>query len=208
MHCRFRLLPPQLVVPAMGGTCRRNHARLPVFSNLHMRNSGNTDGGRLVAPETLWLFAGEQPTTDSGNLQPMLDTVWTLQYQIPGAICGFAGEITTSEGLSGVALDGFEHPHLSGLALLFTDGLTVCCAMFADDLSAGFTHAVHLRFAQPRGMNAFSSNARLQQTLGMEAHPLCSSIFQVGFEVRHPDACLSQPRVRCVSACFAALLTF
>ena len=62
--------------------------------------------------------------------------------------------------------------------------LTLCHGLCADSVSGGFTHAVHLRFAQSQGMTAFSSNARLQQTLETESSPICTSVFQVGFEVR------------------------
>ena len=86
-----------------------------------MRSSGDTEGGRLVAPEMLWLFKGDQQSIIGGKLQPMLDVIWTLQYQIPGAICGFAGEVTVAEGLPGVTP-----------TLLSNESLYLFCASSAE----------------------------------------------------------------------------
>ena len=77
--------------------------------------------------------------------------------------------------------------------------LDISARMPADGLSAGFTHAVHLRFAQLQGMSAFASNARLQQTLEREASPLCTAVFQIGFKVRRAAVMRPASRHRCTA---------
>ena len=129
MICRPPPLLLHLAAPAVNRACSGWHAPPRAFSTVLVRCKGDAQGGHMAAPEMLWLFEGQQQSIDSGDMQPMLDAVWTLQYQIPGAICGFAGEVTTPEGVPGVASD--MTPGLSDLLLdeqdpANRDGLTGC----------------------------------------------------------------------------------
>ena len=190
MLCHLQTTRPRLLAAVGGRLPTRPCARQTSAGSIMARNSLSRLSDRMPAPEMLWLFEGQPPCVDGGDMQPMLDAVWTLQYQIPGAICGFAGAVVTANRLPG-ALP--RAPQLSCTPCWPWISAVTCstCSLQrcrAGNHSAGFTHAVHLRFAQLQGMATFSAHDRLQQTLEREAHPLCDSVLEVGFEVRRgPD---------------------
>ncbi len=113
MVCRPQSVLLQSGSPVVGKACTVWHAPRRACGTVLVRGKGDAHGSTMAAPEMLWLFKGQQQSIDSGDMQPMLDAVWTLQYQIPGAICGFAGEVTSPEGMPGVTPD--MTPRLSDL---------------------------------------------------------------------------------------------
>ena len=124
MRCRFPASWPQPVASAGGCAQRRACLRQPSARGVLARSSASEQSDRMLAPEMLWLFEGRR--AEQPDMQPMLDAVWTLQYQIPGAICGFAGEVAKLKRLPGARCcsqaaecvqRSLRHQHVSAHAL-------------------------------------------------------------------------------------------
>ncbi len=136
MICRPQPVLLQSGSPLVGRACKGWNAPRRAFGTVVVRCKGDARGNNMAAPEMIWLFKGQQQGIDSGDMQPMLDAVWTLQYQIPGAICGFAGEVTSPEGVPGVTSDttpGLTDLYIFAQCPACDGGLTGCLGCLQTD---------------------------------------------------------------------------
>jgi hypothetical protein len=86
-------------------------------------------------------------------MEAVLDSLWSLQYMVPGVMCAAAAPVST-----------WNQPGA------------------ATGSSAPYTHLVHFRLGSLQALQQFTSHPLYSRTLAEAADPMCSCMRQVSFQ--------------------------